>query len=180
MQMAFNTTSFFAGVGTVFAAITLGFAGGAMITTSPKVEPNRLERVAASAPVIAARTEAPATPLVPAIKTETPETTAAPDRVISLTLTPDSPQTLPPRPQSVMAKDDVASQIDNAKKARDAELKKEADLKKAERRAEQRRERRKQQQIQAANAVRQMRLDGDPQVVSQGDVSSRIGFFGND
>jgi hypothetical protein len=76
MQMAFNTTSFFAGVGTVFAAITLGFAGGAMITTSPKVEPNRLERVAASAPVIAARTEAPATPLVPAIKPETPETTA--------------------------------------------------------------------------------------------------------
>jgi hypothetical protein len=79
-----------------------------------------------------------------------------------------------------MAKDDVASQIDNVKKARDAELKKEADLKKAERRAEQRRERRKQQQIQAANAVRQMRLDGDLQVVSQGDVSSRIGFFGND
>jgi hypothetical protein len=90
--MAFNTTSFFAGVGTAFAAITLGFAGGAMITISPKMEPNRLERVAASAPVItpvaAAKIEAPATPSVPAAKTETAETTASPDRVISLTPAP--------------------------------------------------------------------------------------------
>jgi hypothetical protein len=164
--MAFNTTSFFAGVGTVFAAITLGFAGGAMITNPPKVEPNRLDRVAASAPVTtpvaAAKTEAPASPSVPAAKTETAETTAAPERVISLTPAPNLPQTFPPQPQPVMAKDDVASQIDNAK-VRDAELKKEAEPKKAERRAEQRRERRKQQKIRAAttNAVRRMQLDGD-------------------
>jgi len=36
--MTFNTTSFLAGVGTMFAAVALGFAGGAMITTSPKLE----------------------------------------------------------------------------------------------------------------------------------------------
>jgi hypothetical protein len=183
--MVFNTTSFFAGVGTALAAITLGFAGGAMITISPKMEPNRLERVAASAPVItpaaAAKTEAPATPSVPAAKTEIAETTASPDRVISLTPAPNSPQAFPLEPQPVMAKDDVASQIDNAKKARDADLKKEAELKKAERRAEQRRERRKQQKIQAAtNSVRQMQLDGDLREVSSSDVTPRFGFFGND
>jgi hypothetical protein len=36
---------FFAGVGTVVAAMTIGFAGGTMITISPQVEPNRLEPV---------------------------------------------------------------------------------------------------------------------------------------
>lgn len=175
--MAFNTTSFFAGVGTVFAAITIGFAGGAMITTSPKLEPNRLERVTTSAAVITPNTSA--TSSVPAAKTETAETAAAPDRVISLTQAPDSPQTLPPQPQPVTANNNIGSQNDVSKNARDAELKKETDLKKAERRAEQRRERRKQ--IQAAtNAVRQMRLNGDLQVVSQGDGSPRFGFFGND
>lgn len=176
--MAFNTTSFFAGVGTVFAAVTIGFAGGAMITTSPKLEPNRLERVAASAAVITPNTSV--TPSVPAAKTET-KTAAAPDRVISLTPAPDYPQTLSPQPQPATANDDVGSQIDVSKNVRDAGLQKEADLKKAERRAERRRERRKQQQIQAAtNAVRQMRLNGDLQVVSQGDGSPRFGFFGND
>jgi hypothetical protein len=31
--MAFSNSSYFAGIGTVVAAISLGFAGGAMITT---------------------------------------------------------------------------------------------------------------------------------------------------
>jgi len=183
--MAFNTTSFFAGVGTVFAAVMLGFAGGAMITTSPRMEPNRVERVAASTPVVAAKTEAPATP-----STETSQTTAAPDRVISLPQKPDTsqaalpePPPVAPQPQPVMAQDDVASQGDNAKKAREAELKKEADLRKAERRAQQRRERRKQQEIQAAaNAVRQMQANGELRQVSREvsqDAGPRFGFFGD-
>lgn len=192
--MAFNTTSFFAGVGTVFAAVILGFAGGAMITTPPKMEPNRVERVAASSPLVAAKTDAPATP-----SAQTSETTPAPDRVISLPQKPDTsqaalpepppvaPQPQPvvaPQPQPVMAKDDVASQVDNAKKAREAELKKEADLRKAEqRRAQQRRERRKQQEIQAAaNAVRQMQANGELRQVSREasqDAGPRFGFFGD-
>jgi outer membrane biosynthesis protein TonB len=47
--MAFSKSSYFAGVGTVFAAITLGFAGGAMLTGSAIQAPNRVERVASSA-----------------------------------------------------------------------------------------------------------------------------------
>jgi hypothetical protein len=43
--MAFSSSSFFIGVGTVVAAISLGFAGGAMITTSTVQPQNRLERV---------------------------------------------------------------------------------------------------------------------------------------
>jgi hypothetical protein len=45
--MAFNSTSYFVGIGTAFAAIAIGFAGGAMITTSAVQPPNRLEQVAA-------------------------------------------------------------------------------------------------------------------------------------
>jgi hypothetical protein len=37
--MAFSATPFFGGVGTVFVAIAMGFAGGAMISTSPGTEP---------------------------------------------------------------------------------------------------------------------------------------------
>jgi hypothetical protein len=188
--MAFNMTSFFAGVGTVFAAVMIGFAGGAMITTPPKLEPNRVERVAASTPVVAAKTEAPIAPSVPAAKTETSETTVTPDRVISLPPKPESsqaalpaPQPVAPQPQPVMARDDLGSQIDNAKRAREAELKKEADLRKTERRAQQRRERRKQQEIQAAaNAVRQMQANGELRQVSREvsqDAGPRFGFFGD-
>lgn len=195
--MAFSTSSFFAGVGTVFAAVTIGFAGGAMITSSPKMEPNRLERVAANTPITAAagtkaetKAETPAVPPAPAVKAEapaaapvlaakneTPETTAPLDRVISTTQAPVSQQIVPPQPQPAVAKEDFASQIDNAKKIREGELRKQAD---AERRADQRR--RKRHEIEAAvNAVRRMQRDGVLQdVVSQQDDTPRLGFFGHD
>src|SRR5881394_1544060 len=53
--MPFNASSYFAGVGTVFAAVALGFAVGFAISNSAtKPEPpNRLERVAANAPLSA-------------------------------------------------------------------------------------------------------------------------------
>jgi hypothetical protein len=44
-DMTFSNLSYFAGVGTAFAAIALGFAGGAMLTTSAVQPPNRLERL---------------------------------------------------------------------------------------------------------------------------------------
>jgi hypothetical protein len=47
--MAFSSSSFFVGVGTVVAAIAVGFAGGAMITTSTVQPQNRLERVTTGA-----------------------------------------------------------------------------------------------------------------------------------
>jgi hypothetical protein len=46
--MAFSGSSYFAGIGTAFAAIAVGFAGGAMVTTSAVQPPNRLERVSAA------------------------------------------------------------------------------------------------------------------------------------
>ncbi len=102
--MAFSTTSFLAGVGTVFAAVTIGFAGGAMITTSPKMEQNRVERVAShtppaeNAPVptpapIAARAETPANSPAPAT-TEPTQTSPAPERVIALTPASAAPQSV--------------------------------------------------------------------------------------
>lgn len=42
--MAFSNGSFFAGIGTAFAAIAIGFAGGAMLTNSAVQPPNKLER----------------------------------------------------------------------------------------------------------------------------------------
>jgi hypothetical protein len=52
--MTFNPVSYFAGIGTVFVAVAVGFGGGLLITKSdPKVDPpNRLERAAASAPLV--------------------------------------------------------------------------------------------------------------------------------
>lgn len=201
--MTFSTSSFFAGVCTVFAAVTIGFAGGAMITSPPKMEPNRLERVTANTPITAAagtKVETAAVP-APAVKAEapaaapvlatneTPETTAPPDRVISTAPAPSttqasvsqqapvSQQIVPPQPQPAVAKEDFASQIDKAKKIREGELRKQAD---AERRADQRR--RKRLEIQAAvNAVRRMQRDGVQQeAVLQQEDTPRFGFFGHD
>jgi hypothetical protein len=55
--MAFSGSSYFAGIGTAFAAIAVGFAGGAMITTRAVQPPNRLERVHAG-PVAPSKPEA--------------------------------------------------------------------------------------------------------------------------
>jgi hypothetical protein len=180
--MAFSTTSFFAGVGTVFAAVMIGFAGGSMITTSPKIEPNRLERVAARAPVVAAvaaaNAETPAVPPVPAAKTEG---AAAPDRVIAMTPAPGSQQTVQAQPtrvkEPVMAKEEVVSQIGNTKNATYGELRSE----RAARRAERRLERINRREIEAAaKAVRRMQRDGGLQEVSQRQNTQRFGFFGDD
>ena len=133
--MSFSTTSFLAGVGTVFAAVALGFAGGAMITTSPKVEPNRLERVTAGAAATATIPDAGVKTAIPEVRsvvaTKTPEETAAAprietaaapttetkdempqsapviDRVISQTPAP-APQAVPPQPAPVTVRPVVA------------------------------------------------------------------------
>jgi hypothetical protein len=54
--MAFSGSSYFAGVGTVVAAIGLGFACGTMITNSVVQPPNRLERVNAG-PIAPSKTD---------------------------------------------------------------------------------------------------------------------------
>ncbi|MDB5505295.1 MAG: hypothetical protein JWR89_5197 [Tardiphaga sp.] len=70
--MSFSPSSFFAGVGTVFVAIAVGFGGGAMMTatTQKKTDgPNRLERIASTseaAPPAAMGPESATAPLVTA------------------------------------------------------------------------------------------------------------------
>jgi hypothetical protein len=191
--MAFNMTSFFVGVGTVFAAIVVGFGGGAMMTSTTRVEPNKLERAAASTPAPSAAVIAKAqTPEVPSTstatapeaqpavaKSETPESPSAPDRSVSLTPAPAS-QPVPSQPapvmaKDVMAKDDAASQADTVKKAQDGEPSKDAAPKKPERRAERHRERRRYQDVDsAANAVRQMQRDDEVQQFQRDDEVRQI------
>jgi outer membrane biosynthesis protein TonB len=74
--MAFNGSSFFVGVGTAFGAIALGFAGGAMITTSAVQPPNRLERLNVGTTV--GSNSQPTPPQVTASNAEQPNTTNPP------------------------------------------------------------------------------------------------------
>jgi hypothetical protein len=186
--MAFSSTSFIAGVGSVVAIVTVGFAGGAMLApSSPKMEPNRLERIAsANAPAISAKTETPPVPSMAPVpqpvvaKSETAEM-PAPDRSIATTPAAVAQPVVPASPQPVVAREDVTSQIENAKKLREGELRKQAEFRESERRAEARRERRKRQEIDAAaDAVRQMKRDGVLQQVTQQDDTPRPGLFGDD
>jgi hypothetical protein len=98
--MAFSGSSFFVGVGTAFGAIALGFAGGAMITTSAVQPPNRLERLNAGTTVgsnsqptppqvTSSSTEQPSTANPPAQPTPTPIVAAAP-------VPPENSQPAPP------------------------------------------------------------------------------------
>jgi hypothetical protein len=80
--MAFSSSSYIVGVGTAFAAIALGFAGGAMLTTSAVQPQNRLERVISSAP-------SSATPAATATGSSSP----APERA---SVTPAAQQPSPP------------------------------------------------------------------------------------
>jgi hypothetical protein len=186
----------------VFAAVVVGFAGGAMITTSSKVDPpNRLERVTAgtSAAQVPATETKPAVPITPAAaaaaapppaapaveaRNDAAQASPPPDRVVSLTPTPQPAETpkpvVAPQQSPAAASDDAASKSDTVQKARESEARKEAAVKRAERRAEWRERRKRQDLESAANAVRQMRRDDGPVEVIQRDDTPRSGFFGDD
>src|SRR5947208_1436786 len=61
LAMSFNPVSYFAGIGTVFVAIAVGFGGGLLMTNSVHNPdpPNRVERVASSAPLVSPTTPTP-------------------------------------------------------------------------------------------------------------------------
>jgi hypothetical protein len=93
LRMAFNPVSYVAGIGTVGVALVVGFGGGLLLTNSAyKPEPpNRLERVAASAPLASASpTQAAIAPDVTAAPAPEPEPrpAASPQQV-----TPPQPPT---------------------------------------------------------------------------------------
>jgi hypothetical protein len=83
--MAYNNSSFFAGIGVAFAAIAVGFAGGALITTDAVQPPNRLERLNSGTTVgaapphqqTAASNPQPQNPAQPAAQDAPPPATVA-------------------------------------------------------------------------------------------------------
>lgn len=122
--MAFNTTSYLAGVGTVVAALTIGFSSGFFFAAPTQNEPpNRLQRVASSAPLAnQAATPAPSAPTqeipkqdvaaagavptaaaAPApVASSPPAAVAAPTPVASVSPAP-SQQAVSPEPAPVVA-----------------------------------------------------------------------------
>ncbi len=184
--MAFSAGSFFAGVGTVCAAVTIGFAGGAMIPASPKQEPNRLERVMAStsAATPAAREEGSSAnlrenPYASEVRrTEPGETSPAPaDRVIAMGPPSD---TSAQQPRARQAQDDRGPQAASPGKIREGHLKREneSSLARAQRTADIHPPLRKRHGIEAAvAAVRQIPRDDVLEEVSQRFDSPRAGFF---
>jgi hypothetical protein len=120
--MAFNSSSYFVGVGTAFAAIAVGFAGGAMITTSTVQPPNRLERVAAGTAPPPSVTSSQASQqgqasqqasvTTPAVQPSPPTVAVAPTPAIVVASAPtvDSPPVPQPQPPApVVAKIDAAN-----------------------------------------------------------------------
>jgi hypothetical protein len=181
--MPFNTISYLAGVATASVAVAFGFAGGFTMTNPAKVEPpNRLERVAANAPLLSSQGALAAAPL------PQPDAAAVPPAAAPESATPKPVAVQQPPAQEQSAQQPAAAPT--AVVARDdaAELARirEADAKAAERKRAQHRRwaerRRHRQELDAATApVRQFdRDDGEQMVVQRGPVEMpRFGFFGN-
>lgn len=192
--MPFNTRSYLAGVGTVVAAIAIGFSGGFLLAPSTDyMEQNRLQRVTSSAPIanpapqaaIAVKqeiTEARLIPLVTAAaavpspqQPARSETIPVMSRAIEPAPTPAASRAA--EPARAASEDDAAKPDVNMSKLRAAEAK--AERKRA--REQRSIERRKQREIALATvAMRRMLRDRDPQQVADRTESSRFGFFGED
>ncbi len=108
--MAFSGLSYFAGIGTAFVAVAIGFAGGALVTTSAVQPPNRLERVTSSAP------PPPAAPSK--VPTEQPNAAAAegtaPSGAPPSQKADSHPAQQPLQAEPVVAKSDTAAKADTA------------------------------------------------------------------
>jgi hypothetical protein len=208
--MSFNTTSYFAGVATVFAAVTFGLAGGFIMSnpTHKPESPNRIERVAANAPLAYPNGDQAATPVpqsAPAAHDSaapdaTPKDATPRDAAAAAPASAPAPQAVaqqqpapqPVAPQQPPAQESSVQQVAAAPApavAKDdaAELAKirEADLKASERRRAHRRwaeRQRHQQEFDPATAqVRQIyRGDGDEVVQRVPVETPRFGLFGND
>ena len=136
------TTAYFAGVGTVVAAVALGLGGGLLISNilsphEPKAEVSRLEQRMSSKPIPVSNTPSEpvpylaATQAIPSAATtsEVPPQPAAPTETVAANPPPPPDQALQPAPR------EQAAAPENAfAKARDADVKRVSEKRKAERR----------------------------------------------
>jgi hypothetical protein len=203
--MAFSGSSYFAGIGTAFAAIAVGFAGGAMVTTSAVQPPNRLERVSA-APIAPSKADAAPAAVASssaeqAGQAKPPQQETPPPSAVAAAPTADSkpnPQPLAAAPAAV--KTDAATNVQEQSAptaARSADANKDWSRKRADgrkssddRKVSDRRRRPDQGERrldEAANTVRQMPRGYPADEIVQRDVSPRfngrprrIEMFGDD
>jgi hypothetical protein len=204
--MAFSTTSYIAGVGSVVAALTIGFSGGFFLAKpTPYVEQNRLQRVTSSAPIAssAPQTVALSTPATIESKATSPAAQpASPQAQAAVPVQqPAQPEAIPtmakadvPEPAQAITRPEparAAVEQDHAAQSNvNAERLRASDAKAAARKRDESRkfaERRKQREIELATvAVRRMLRDRDrdPQQVADGietpRETPRFGFFGQD
>lgn len=202
--MAFNTKSYLAGVGTVVVALTIGFSSGFFFAAPTQNEPpNRLQRVASSAP-LASQAAAPATPGQgpesprqdvaaagsASAASSPPVAVAASAPAASVSPAP-SQQAASPEPAPMVAQktsepnQERIAQINAdkaAEKVRAAEASRAAERKRIETRKLADRQRKQREVQEAAAAVKRMMRDRDVQQVADTDGpgfdTPRFGFFG--
>jgi hypothetical protein len=181
--MPFNTSSYFTGVATAFAAVTLGFAGGFIVSnTTQKVEPpNRVERVAANAPLPNPQGVQAAAPVAQPETAASVPPAAAPESAAPQTVAEQHPpaqqaaEAPAAAPAPAVAKDDAAELA----KIREADLKA-AERKRAQHRRWAERQRHLQELDAATSQVRQIDRGEGEVVVQRGPIEMpRLGFFGN-
>jgi hypothetical protein len=187
--MAFNTTSYLAGIGSVVVVLSTGFAGGYFLANPAQNDaPNRLQRVAASAPL-----PTPASQPTNSPKQEVAEAPSATPAVAPPQPAPSQPalpqqaaQQAPVSIVPVVAKD---SEPDHGAieqdKLRAAEISRAAERKKIEARKIAERQRKQREIEYAAAAVKRMLHDRNAQQMVENDgpetaapESPRFSFFG--
>jgi hypothetical protein len=192
--MAFSTTSYLAGIGSVVVVLSTGFAGGYFLAKPAQNDPpNRLQRVAASAPLptpASQPTNSPRQEVAEAAPTTTPAEAAPP-----ATPAVAPPQSTPPQPVAQQAPIPAApvvardSEPDRGAVEQDrlraAEISRGAEKKKIEARKIAERQRNQREIEYAAAAVKRMLHDRNAQQMVENDgpetaapEAPRFSFFG--
>jgi hypothetical protein len=183
--MAFSTTSYLAGIGSVVVVLSTGFAGGYFLANPAHNDPpNRLQRVAASAPLPTPASQPTNSPSLDVAEAAPLATPAA-----------ARPQSAPPQPAEEQAPVSAAqvaareSEPDLGAVERDrlrsAEISRGAEKKKIEARKIAERQRKQREIEYAAAAVKRMLHDRDAQQMVENDGpetaapdAPRFSFFG--
>lgn len=189
--MAFSTTSYLAGVGSVVVILSTGFAGGYMLANPTHQDPpNRLQRLAAegqdskgaaqAAPAAKPEVVAMAAPAATSAPAAPPPAAAEPAPVPAEARAPEPARSTAPQ----VSAEKASAEKSIAEKARMAEAKA-AERKRADARKFAQR-RRKQRELEVATvAVRRMMRDRDDQEFAAMDQPEppppempRLGLFG--